>query len=175
MRNPGRIIFLLPIAILLLTAVISCSDDDESEKAGETKAPSVTLDSFTAAAQLAVYSQIDSGFQLLKPVFERSCFDCHSQKTKFPWYAKLPGVKQFLSGHIEEGRKELDMTNGFPFSGKGEPIQLLHRMHDEIDEGGMPLWSYRLMHWGTKIEGTRKDSVVAWLDSSITRLQAFDK
>ena len=37
----------------------------------------------------------------------------------------------------------------------------------------MPPWDYRMMHWGRLIEGTRQDSVINWLDSSIVRIEKF--
>ncbi len=40
----------------------------------------------------------------VKPVFQKSCFDCHSSQTKYPWYAGLPGVKQLIASDIQEAK-----------------------------------------------------------------------
>jgi hypothetical protein len=80
-----------------------------------------------------------------------------------------------LNDHVTKGREELDMTNGFPFTGEGQPIQMLKRMREEIEKGDMPLFSYRMLHWGTLIEGPQQDSVFSWIDSAVVRLERLGR
>lgn len=38
-----------------------------------------------------VLSDINSKYlKNIKPIFEVICFDCHNDKTNYPWYFKLP-------------------------------------------------------------------------------------
>jgi hypothetical protein len=128
--------------------------------------PSEALDS--------LYSGINADFQTVEPILRHSCYDCHSAETVFPWYHSLPLVKQFMDGHIEHGSRHLDMTKGFPFNdGKKNQVDLLKDMRDEIKDGDMPIFSYRLMHWGTLIKGKKQDSVFAWIDRTEAKLTAF--
>ena len=109
---------------------------------------------------------INEQFQAVKPIFEYSCYDCHSDATDYPWYHSIPGIGGLLDSHVEEGREHLDMSNGFPFKGYEDQAEALEEIREEIEEGEMPLWSYRLIHWGRQIEGSRRDSVFAWIDAS---------
>lgn len=116
---------------------------------------------------------INVDYLKVKPIFQKSCFDCHSKQTVYPWYHKLPLVGGFLDGHIEHGLEHVDMTNDFPFGGKDSLVAILRTMKEEIEEGEMPICAYRMMHWGMLIEGADQDSVFAWIDGAIDQLNRF--
>src|SRR4051812_6460773 len=44
----------------------------------------------------------------VQAMLERSCYDCHSNNTKYPWYAEVQPVGWWLSHHVNEGKKELN-------------------------------------------------------------------
>lgn len=123
--------------------------------------------------QDSVFSIINDRYQEIKPIFQHSCFDCHSDNTDYPWYHKLPVIKGILDEHIAEGREYLDFSHDFPFSGKDSPLELLSEIKNEIEEDEMPLLSYRILHWGKLIEGARRDSVFQWIDSATSMLSEF--
>lgn len=123
---------------------------------------------------ISVLERINNSYSGVRHIFEQSCFDCHSAYTEFPWYQSLPLAGGLLEDHVRHGRKHLDLTNDFPFKGFDNQIHALQEIRQEIEEGEMPLWSYRLLHWGTAIEGPRRDSVFLWIDSSIALLKAAD-
>ena len=58
----------------------------------------------------------------IRPVFQRKCFDCHSNNTRYPWYSNLPLVKDLINDDITEAKKHMDMSNDFPFQGHGSPF-----------------------------------------------------
>ena len=39
-------------------------------------------------------------------ILRRACFDCHSNETRYPWYARLPVVSIVMSEHVRRGRAE---------------------------------------------------------------------
>ena len=43
-------------------------------------------------------------------LIKTSCYDCHSNETKYPWYASIAPSSWFLKHHIDEGRKELNFS-----------------------------------------------------------------
>ncbi|MBK9039223.1 MAG: heme-binding domain-containing protein [Bdellovibrionales bacterium] len=55
----------------------------------------------------------------VKPIFQKKCFDCHSQNTQYPLVLQIPGARQLIDGDIEEAKEHLDFTNDFPFGGMG--------------------------------------------------------
>lgn len=147
--------------MLSVATAIVVADNNESEQSPGQPTTEVSV----------AYAEINTGFEELKPIFKAACFDCHSNQTDFPWYHSLPFVKGFLDDHVAEARDELDMSNGFPFTGhsKRQADNLL-KMKREIEEGAMPLKSYRIMHWGAAPNDEEKDSIYAWIDRSLVLL-----
>ncbi len=176
-----------PRAILLAVAVVMAvvvglaaqntekqqAETEEWENAVET--PIEIASTTVQQRQDSVFAAVDDHFKLVKPIFETACFDCHSGNTDFPWYAKIPGIKQFLNDHVTEGREHLDMTDGFPFKGKEKPLKLLREIRKEVEDGEMPLLSYRLMHWSAWLSDAEKDSIYMWVDTSVIMLEHFFK
>jgi len=115
---------------------------------------------------------INQSMQPIEPILERSCFDCHTNRPKEPWYYGLPGIRQMIADHVEEGREHLDMSNGFPFSGRGTQLDLLHEIYEEVDEGKMPLSSYLWLHSDARIEGATADSLFDWVQESERLIKA---
>ena len=43
-------------------------------------------------------------------ILDRSCRDCHSNKTVWPWYTQVAPVSWWLSDHVNDGRRNLNMS-----------------------------------------------------------------
>ena len=46
----------------------------------------------------------------VKAVFKRSCYDCHSNETKWPWYSNIAPMKWFIARDVEVGRQWLNFS-----------------------------------------------------------------
>jgi hypothetical protein len=104
----------------------------------------------------------------IRPIFQAKCFDCHSDHPTYPWYYKIPGVKQLIDSDIAEGREYLDLSRDFPFKGHGaDPIdKTLEEIGETITEGSMPPWYYRPFHPGSKITDEEAKQILAWVRES---------
>lgn len=173
----GRGFVLLLLAALmsmLALALVKAHGDEDHEKVdGEQEIAADSLATDQQQLLDSILVAINESYQQVKPIFAYSCFDCHSDSTDYPWYVSLPLVGGFMRDHGEEAREHVDMSNDFPFGGHGNQLETLHEMKEEIEDGEMPLLSYRLMHWGRLIEGAQQDSVFAWIDSSRALLKPF--
>ena len=50
----------------------------------------------------------------VKTILAKACYDCHSNNTRYPWYANLQPLHWWLEKHIKNGKKEInfdDYTN----------------------------------------------------------------
>ena len=54
----------------------------------------------------------------IKNKLQVSCYDCHSNNTKYPWYNKVQPVARFLEGHIKEGKAELNFNEWDDYSNR---------------------------------------------------------
>lgn len=181
----GMIVATLLIALLATTSLtpsVSAHGDkkhddngaDNNAGAEVSDIPDTTGETDYQIARLArfqsdlnqLYASIGETYSTVKPMLTNSCYDCHSSKTNYPWYYQLPLIKGFLDGHISEATEHLDMTNGFPFGGHASQLSQLSEIKEVIEDDEMPLFSYRIMHWGKLIEGAKRDTLFAWISQS---------
>ncbi|MHA6280890.1 heme-binding domain-containing protein [Salinimicrobium sp. CAU 1759] len=81
----------------------------------------------------------------LKNKLHVSCYDCHSNNTRYPWYDKIQPVAWFLEDHIKEGKAELNFSQWGEYSDRRKNSKL-RSIISQIEEGKMPLDSYVLLH-----------------------------
>ncbi len=78
-------------------------------------------------------------------ILERSCSDCHSYKTEYPWYSYVTPANWFLADHINYGRTELNFSEWGSYSADRRQRKL-EEICEEVDNGSMPLPSYLWIH-----------------------------
>ncbi len=81
----------------------------------------------------------------LAGILKRSCGDCHSNDTVWPWYSKVAPVSWLVADDVKEGRARLNFSEWNFLSPEASSIKL-REICREVRSGGMPLWQYRLMH-----------------------------
>ncbi len=82
-----------------------------------------------------------------------ACMDCHSNETRWPWYAQIAPVSWLVAKDVNEGRAAMNISTGGEVEG-GEMI-------DEIEEGGMPLPIYLPMHAEARLSDADKEALLA--------------
>lgn len=102
----------------------------------------------------------------IEPIFQKSCMDCHSAQTRYPWYHKIPGIKQMLDSDIREAKHHLDFSDGYPFKSHATPIEDLDAIAESVQKGTMPPFSYRIMHRSDAMTDEEKKAVLEWAEKS---------
>ena len=46
----------------------------------------------------------------VETILRRACYDCHSNETRWPWYARVAPISFLLWRDVKEGRKELNFS-----------------------------------------------------------------
>ena len=46
----------------------------------------------------------------VQKILTESCFDCHSNVTKYPWYNRITPVNYWMNDHIKVGKKKLNFS-----------------------------------------------------------------
>ena len=96
-------------------------------------------------------------------ILKETCFDCHSDVTRYPWYNKITPVNYWLSGHIEHGKEELNFSNWSSYSVKRKDHKL-EEVIEMIEAKEMPLPSYTWMHKEAKLTGVQIKAVKDWAE-----------
>lgn len=91
-----------------------------------------------------------------------SCYDCHSNYTKYPWYNKVQPVAWFLEDHIKEGKAELNFNEWDSLSSRRKTSKL-RSIIKQIESGEMPLDSYTLIHRDAKFSKEETEEIINWV------------
>src|SRR5437868_3758889 len=80
-------------------------------------------------------------------IFDRSCKDCHSHATTWPWYSRLQPIRMLIQHDVNAGCEHLDFSTwgGAPSHHRPSHNQL-QEICDAVSEGSMPPRRYRLLH-----------------------------
>jgi Haem-binding domain len=104
-------------------------------------------------------------------ILGRSCNDCHSYKTVYPWYSHLAPVSWFLRNHIDHGREHLNMSE-FGSLSPEKQSRKLEEICDEVRGGEMPMPSYLWIHHSAVLSDADKDALCSWTASERKALEA---
>jgi hypothetical protein len=104
-------------------------------------------------------------------LLQRSCYDCHSNYTIYPWYAEIQPVGWWLNSHITQGKR---MVN-FDEFGSYQPFRQYGRFADIIEQvtkDEMPLPSYLFIHRYAKLSPEEKTLLVDWSRAMMASMKA---
>lgn len=76
-----------------------------------------------------------------RALFMRTCGDCHSHETKWPWYSNIAPVSWLVTHDVEEGREHFNVSR-WGLQKKNEADEAA----EEYREGEMPPWFYLIPH-----------------------------
>ena len=94
-------------------------------------------------------------------ILNRSCYDCHSNKTRWPWYSNVAPVSWFVIDHVNESRHDLNFSEWGKYSRQDQKAQL-GQLCELITEGWMPLSSYTPLHPSAKLSDEDKKLLCSW-------------
>lgn len=103
---------------------------------------------------LAIVNPIPETATLIKS----ACYDCHSFKTNYPWYASVAPVSFFVNNHIQEGREHLNFSTWASYGGDKQKHKL-EECAEEIAEAHMPEKTYTWMHAGARLTDEQRKSL----------------
>jgi hypothetical protein len=121
--------------------------------------PSQTID-----AQLRVTPQVSA-------IFARSCNDCHSNKTRWPWYSNVAPVSWLVIDDVNQGRAAMNLSE-WGRNDKDWQSKKLRQMCEEVQDGAMPLNSYTPMHPGSKLSPEDVKTLCDWTNAERARISA---
>jgi len=102
-------------------------------------------------------------------ILNRSCRDCHSNQTVWPWYTQVAPVSWWLSNHVNEGRRNLNLSEWGKLD-RDRQDRKLRQICDEVQDGMMPLSSYLPMHPAAKLSEQDKKTLCDWTEKERERM-----
>lgn len=96
-------------------------------------------------------------------ILKESCYDCHSNNTRYPWYDRISPVSWMVNQHIREGKDELNFSEW----GKLDiykKITMLEKISQESSRKTMPLKSYLIMHPKARLSDEQIKTIEKWAE-----------
>lgn len=94
-------------------------------------------------------------------ILRTSCYDCHSNHTRYPWYTNIQPIGWLLSDHIKDGKEQLNLSEFGTYS-KRRQLSKLKAVENSIKDGSMPLSQYVLLHGDAKLSEESEASILIW-------------
>jgi mono/diheme cytochrome c family protein len=99
-----------------------------------------------------------------KALFDRTCADCHSHTTKWPWYSNVAPLSWIISDHVMEGREHFNVSAwGLQKHNEGEEAA------EELEEGEMPVFGYTITHPEARLSREEKALLIQGLEATFGR------
>lgn len=101
----------------------------------------------------------------VQAILQNSCYDCHSNNTRYPWYATLQPGAWWMAWHIEEGKAELNFDEFGNYS-KRRQLSKLKAIQGSIEDKSMPLPSYTFIHRNANLSQKDQKLLKDWIEIS---------
>ena len=102
-------------------------------------------------------------------ILDRSCRDCHSNKTVWPWYTNVVPISWFIVNHVNGGRHMMNLSEWGRLEQHRQENKLT-QMCDEVTDGAMPLSTYTPLHPGSKLSTADVKTLCDWAEAEKERI-----
>ncbi len=93
-------------------------------------------------------------------ILKRSCYDCHSNETRWPWYANVAPMSWVVRRDVIEGRKALNFSTWYDYS-DAKRRELRKQIYRSVVIA-MPLPQYLWLHPEAKLSQKDKQRIRDW-------------
>ncbi|MBZ0202006.1 MAG: heme-binding domain-containing protein [Ignavibacteria bacterium] len=132
--------------------------------------PEKTTTAEVTAAHITKQLQVPSN---VESILKRSCYDCHSNHTKWPWYSSIAPASWLVADDITTGRKKMNFSDWTSLS-EAKREARLNEICEEIKSDEMPMPKYLLLHGEAKLSQADKDILCKWVEAELKRIEETD-
>jgi len=102
----------------------------------------------------------------IQDTLRRSCYDCHSNQTRWPWYGHVAPFSWAVARDIELGRRQLNFSEwgGYYPVTRRRKLQWMGRA---LQKEAMPPLSYRLIHPSSRLSPRDRMRLERWIDAEL--------
>jgi len=97
----------------------------------------------------------------VRAILRRSCYDCHSHESRWPWYAHVAPISWLIAHDVDEARDHLNFSTWNAY-GKRKRVKNFEEIWEEVEKGEMPLWFYVSLHPDARLSEADKQAIHAW-------------
>ena len=98
-------------------------------------------------------------------VLKNSCYDCHSNNTRYPWYSFIQPGAWWMASHIRKGKADLNFSEFGVYSNRKQQSKL-QAIANSIKDETMPISSYTLLHTNAVLSPDDKAVLLDWVKTT---------
>lgn len=102
-------------------------------------------------------------------LLKNSCYDCHSNNTRYPWYNNISPVSWYLHKHVVAGKEALNFSE-FGQLKTRRMIGDLSTICEVVEAGSMPLVSFTIIHRDANLDEEEKSLICDWAETEAAGL-----
>jgi hypothetical protein len=103
--------------------------------------------------------------QNVQAILNRSCYDCHSNMTVWPWYSYVAPVSWLVASDVSGGRQKMNFTTWNRFT-PDEQLKKVRAIWNQVEPGDMPPWYYLIEHKNARLSTDDKAILRDWSQSA---------
>ena len=110
----------------------------------------------------------------VEAILERSCYDCHSNQTRWPWYGHIAPVSWEVARDIEYGRRQVNFSEWgeyYPLTRKRK-LQWVERALQQED---MPPRMYVFTHPSSRLTPEARAQLQGWIDAQLAAIDSTSR
>jgi hypothetical protein len=97
----------------------------------------------------------------VKQVLRASCYDCHSNETRWPWYSRVAPMSWLVAHDVEEARGHFNFSDWGTYEPKKQE-RVAAKMWEEVNGGDMPLPMYLIAHADARLTDDDRALLESW-------------
>ena len=97
----------------------------------------------------------------VRSILRTSCYDCHSNETRWPWYAYVAPVSWLVANDVHDAREHMNFSTWARYDARKQ-AKHLEEAWEEIDEGEMPLFYYVWLHAEAELSPSDRSALRGW-------------
>ena len=95
-----------------------------------------------------------------RELFFRTCKNCHSNETQWPWYSNIAPVSWLVQSDVDKGRSRFNISEWGEAVNKGDEAAEL------ISKGEMPPWFYLPLHPEAQLFESEREQLIRGLTAT---------
>ena len=108
--------------------------------------------------EIATVLRVNTGIQA---ILRRSCDDCHSNRTVWPWYSHVAPVSWLVTSDVYDGRRRMNFSEWGTYAAT-KSSNLLSKICKKVQDGAMPPLQYLPMHLISRLTQADEQQICQW-------------
>ena len=110
----------------------------------------------------------------LQQLFNVACMDCHSNNTRYPWYANVMPLGWLINNHVVDGKRHFNFDEFTTYKAK-RAIKKIGEIAESVETDYMPMENYTYIHKDAKLNAMQKTAIINWAKSAEATLKVLYK